>query len=58
MNRNTKRKIQLRSNNDLIETIKNDIGEENIEIYRDYTINIANEESEENDDKNPKIELN
>ena len=58
MNRNTKRKIQLRSNNDLIETINNDIGEENIEIYRDYTINIANEESEENDDKNPKIELN
>ena len=57
LNRNTKRKIQLRSNNDLIETINNDIGEENIEIYRDYTINIANEESEENDDKNPKIEL-
>ena len=40
-----------------METI-NDLDEEKIETKDDYTLNMENEEIEEDDDKNPKIELN
>ena len=40
-----------------METI-NDLDEEKIETKDDYTLNMENEEIEEDDNKNPKIELN
>ena len=40
-----------------METI-NDLDEEKIETKDDYTLNMENEEIEEDDDKNPKVELN
>ena len=57
LNKNTIRNIKLRSYDDLLETI-NDLDEEKIETKDDYTLNMENEEIEEDDDKNPKIELN